>query len=105
MAEQTRKGKPTKDKEAAPQEEKAAESKASEVDELLDEIDEVLEVNAEEFVRSYVQKGGELVVPSSLITGIYATNRLWIACFFIIALLARRLAESAWVRKPVAPRR
>ncbi len=26
---------------------------------LLDEIDEVLEVNAEEFVRCYVQKGGE----------------------------------------------
>ena len=29
------------------------------VDGLLDEIDAVLEVNAEEFVRSYVQKGGE----------------------------------------------
>ena len=29
------------------------------VDALLDEIDEVLEENAEEFVRSYVQKGGE----------------------------------------------
>ena len=29
------------------------------VDSLLDEIDEVLESNAEEFVRSYVQKGGE----------------------------------------------
>jgi ubiquitin-like protein Pup len=29
------------------------------VDKLLDEIDEVLEENAEEFVRSYVQKGGE----------------------------------------------
>lgn len=26
---------------------------------LLDEIDEVLESNAEEFVKSYVQKGGE----------------------------------------------
>jgi ubiquitin-like protein Pup len=26
---------------------------------LLDEIDEVLESNAEEFVRGYVQKGGE----------------------------------------------
>jgi ubiquitin-like protein Pup len=26
---------------------------------LLDEIDAVLEVNAEEFVRGYVQKGGE----------------------------------------------
>lgn len=31
----------------------------SEVDSLLDEIDEVLEVNAEEFVRSFVQKGGQ----------------------------------------------
>lgn len=29
------------------------------VDSLLDEIDEVLESNAEEFVRSYVQKGGQ----------------------------------------------
>jgi len=29
------------------------------VDSLLDEIDGVLEENAEEFVRSYVQKGGE----------------------------------------------
>ena len=26
---------------------------------LLDEIDEVLEENAEEFVRNYIQKGGE----------------------------------------------
>lgn len=31
----------------------------SAVDDLLDEIDEVLETNAEEFVRQYVQKGGE----------------------------------------------
>jgi prokaryotic ubiquitin-like protein Pup len=29
------------------------------VDSILDEIDEVLESNAEDFVRSYVQKGGE----------------------------------------------
>ncbi|GAA4085932.1 ubiquitin-like protein Pup [Nonomuraea soli] len=29
------------------------------VDAILDEIDEVLEENAEEFVRGYVQKGGE----------------------------------------------
>lgn len=29
------------------------------LDDLLDEIDEVLETNAEEFVKSYVQKGGE----------------------------------------------
>lgn len=30
-----------------------------EFDSLLDEIDGVLEVNAEEFVRSFVQKGGQ----------------------------------------------
>ncbi|MBI1856919.1 ubiquitin-like protein Pup [Candidatus Saccharibacteria bacterium] len=30
-----------------------------ELDGLLDEIDEVLEENAEEFVKGYVQKGGE----------------------------------------------
>ncbi|AZA09275.1 ubiquitin-like protein Pup [Corynebacterium pseudopelargi] len=29
------------------------------VDDLLDEIDGLLENNAEEFVRSYVQKGGQ----------------------------------------------
>jgi prokaryotic ubiquitin-like protein Pup len=29
------------------------------VDSLLDEIDEVLEENSEEFVRQYVQKGGQ----------------------------------------------
>jgi ubiquitin-like protein Pup len=29
------------------------------VDSILDEIDEVLESNAEEFVRSYIQKGGQ----------------------------------------------
>ncbi|MBU3689068.1 MAG: ubiquitin-like protein Pup [Acidimicrobiales bacterium mtb01] len=31
----------------------------AELDELLDEIDEVLETNAEDFVKSYIQKGGE----------------------------------------------
>ena len=29
------------------------------VDAILDEIDDVLEENAEEFVRGYVQKGGQ----------------------------------------------
>lgn len=29
------------------------------VDTILDEIDDVLEENAEDFVRAYVQKGGE----------------------------------------------
>ncbi len=31
----------------------------NDLDNLLDEIDEVLEDNAEEFVRNYIQKGGE----------------------------------------------
>ncbi len=38
---------------------KKGEELKAELDELLDEIDEVLEVNAEDFVRSYVQKGGQ----------------------------------------------
>jgi prokaryotic ubiquitin-like protein Pup len=29
------------------------------IDDLLEEIDSVLEENAEEFVKNYVQKGGE----------------------------------------------
>jgi len=69
MAEQKKKPKPSKDKEggeAAGQ--KTAQKKTEEVDELLDEIDEVLETNAEDFVRAYVQKGGQLVVPLALLT-------------------------------------
>ena len=31
----------------------------AELDDLLDEIDEVLETNAEDFVKSFIQKGGE----------------------------------------------
>jgi ubiquitin-like protein Pup len=40
----------------------SAEHKAAldaDVDSLLDEIDEVLEINAEEFVKSFIQKGGQ----------------------------------------------
>jgi ubiquitin-like protein Pup len=29
------------------------------IDAILDEIDDVLEVNAEDFVKSFIQKGGE----------------------------------------------
>lgn len=43
---------------AAPVTDRGEELKA-ELDDLLDEIDEVLETNAEDFVKSYVQKGGE----------------------------------------------
>lgn len=32
---------------------------SDDVDDILDEIDSVLEENAEDFVRGYVQKGGE----------------------------------------------
>jgi ubiquitin-like protein Pup len=32
---------------------------ARDIDSILDEIDDVLEANAEDFVRNYVQKGGE----------------------------------------------
>jgi ubiquitin-like protein Pup len=31
----------------------------AELDDLLDEIDDVLETNAEDFVKGYIQKGGE----------------------------------------------
>lgn len=35
------------------------ETDTEKIDDLLDEIDTVLEENAEEFVKNYVQKGGE----------------------------------------------
>ena len=37
----------------------SAQARNAEVDALLDEIDDVLEVNAESFVRGFVQKGGQ----------------------------------------------
>jgi ubiquitin-like protein Pup len=65
MAERTQKNKqsPDRDKteavEDAPATSQAGEKLKAELDDLLDEIDEVLETNAEEFVKSYVQKGGQ----------------------------------------------
>jgi len=44
--------------EAPPASERGSDIKAQ-LDDLLDEIDEVLETNAEDFVKSYIQKGGE----------------------------------------------
>ena len=64
MAERTQKPKsPSKRteeqvEEAEPVTETGDKLKA-ELDDLLDEIDEVLETNAEDFVKSYVQKGGQ----------------------------------------------
>jgi ubiquitin-like protein Pup len=37
----------------------APQARDAEVDSLLDDIDDVLEANAESFVRGFVQKGGE----------------------------------------------
>lgn len=37
----------------------AAQARVQEVDSLLDEIDSVLEANAETFVQGFVQKGGQ----------------------------------------------
>ena len=45
--------------EEAPVTSETGEKLKADIDDLLDEIDEVLESNAEDFVRSYVQKGGE----------------------------------------------
>ncbi len=47
------------DASVAPDATERGERLKNELDELLDEIDEVLETNAEEFVKSYIQKGGE----------------------------------------------
>jgi len=44
--------------EASPEAERQ-EKLTEDVDDLLDEIDSVLEENAEEFVRGYIQKGGQ----------------------------------------------
>ena len=64
MAEQEqRRHRRSETEEAATEEENAEQSDAIEstekIDDLLDEIDSVLEENAEEFVKNYVQKGGE----------------------------------------------
>ncbi|MGH9006945.1 MAG: ubiquitin-like protein Pup [Acidimicrobiales bacterium] len=61
--EQRRKSAPSRTEtevveEPAPSSERGEKLKAD-LDDLLDEIDEVLEDNAEEFVRNYVQKGGQ----------------------------------------------
>ncbi|MEM9134365.1 MAG: ubiquitin-like protein Pup [Actinomycetota bacterium] len=45
--------------EEAPASSEQGEALKAELDDLLDEIDEVLETNAEDFVKSYIQKGGQ----------------------------------------------
>ncbi len=49
-----------KDEEpVAPKVDPEIEAHKSEIDELLDEIDAVLEENAQAFVQNYIQKGGQ----------------------------------------------
>ncbi|MGH9172662.1 MAG: ubiquitin-like protein Pup [Acidimicrobiales bacterium] len=66
MAEREQKRRPAQSRETTTAEDEEVVSTTdrgerlkAEIDDLLDEIDEVLEDNAEEFVRNYVQKGGE----------------------------------------------
>jgi ubiquitin-like protein Pup len=67
MAEQERKAKQMSESEQPDAPAPAASTKLTEtgakikksLDEVIDEIDGILEENAEEFVKSYVQRGGE----------------------------------------------
>jgi ubiquitin-like protein Pup len=64
MAERTQKSKPAPQRSDetvtdAPAATGQGDKLKAELDDLLDEIDEVLESNAEDFVKSYVQKGGQ----------------------------------------------
>jgi prokaryotic ubiquitin-like protein Pup len=64
MAEREKIRKPTPAREDseiadAPAKSESGEKIKAELDDLLDEIDEVLESNAEDFVKSYIQKGGQ----------------------------------------------
>jgi len=45
--------------EEVPPTSEAGDKIKADIDDLLDEIDDVLETNAEDFVKSYIQKGGE----------------------------------------------
>jgi ubiquitin-like protein Pup len=64
MAEREQIKKPSPKEQDQEVEEVAAGSESgealkAELDDLLDEIDDVLETNAEDFVKSYIQKGGQ----------------------------------------------
>jgi ubiquitin-like protein Pup len=63
MSEQEQHRQPRRDGDpddaVAPPTAPATQTRDEDVDALLDEIDEVLESNAEEFVKGFVQKGGQ----------------------------------------------
>jgi ubiquitin-like protein Pup len=59
---QTKKSSETEDKDEAAAQSDVAERKEQldeDIDAILGEIDDVLETNAEDFVKSFIQKGGE----------------------------------------------
>lgn len=66
MSERTRKVSERTSSRSTQSEHESGETRQSEagrpdhdIESILDEIDDVLEANAEDFVRNYVQKGGE----------------------------------------------
>ena len=64
MAERTQKQRQAPNRteetvEEAPAKTESGDKLKAEMDDLLDEIDDVLETNAEDFVKSFIQKGGE----------------------------------------------
>lgn len=64
MAERVRKVLQKTDKQETPSEDLVGKGETDRatvaaIDEVLDDIDAVLQENAEEFVKAYVQKGGE----------------------------------------------
>jgi ubiquitin-like protein Pup len=61
MAQIQRRPTPPRDTDETPPPPRSAAPQARDtaVDSLLDDIDQVLEVNAETFVRGFVQKGGQ----------------------------------------------
>jgi prokaryotic ubiquitin-like protein Pup len=100
MADQTRKPKPKKDEEEAKASEEATtESTTEDIDELLDEIDEVLEVNSEDFVRGFVQKGGETIIAIGLLTGQQQGFR-WSSLLAVgIVYIGYRLRHKLWINQ------
>ena len=59
MTQEQHSGQRREETQAQEQETTVAAGQDAGVDDLLDEIDGVLERNAEEFVRGFVQKGGQ----------------------------------------------
>jgi ubiquitin-like protein Pup len=67
MAQEQKQPRRSNESEEAVEEKTAADGTVAErkekldedIDAILDEIDDVLEVNAEDFVKSFIQKGGQ----------------------------------------------